>query len=822
MVWSAIGIISLFLALSGEGATPRSPEEHLGHPVGADFALVDWKEVSDYHHELAAASPRVDLRVLGSTEEGREFLLSLISSRENLERLDDIHQLNHRLSDPRGVSPAALEEALEHGRTILFISPGMHSTETSPAQFAMEFAYRLATSDAEPWRSAREELVVGLFPCTNPDGLDRVAHWYRRHVGTPYEATALDRLYQYYAGHDNNRDWFMLSLMETRLVTEQLYRVWRPQVYWDVHEQGSNRERFFVPPFRDPLNPNIDPAVIAGIDLLGTRGLMDMTRLGLSGISTGISYDMWWTGGNRNVPTRHNIVGLLTEAASVELATPVFLPREKLTAPRGLGAYRPSNRFPEPWPGGWWRLRQIIDYEMAFGESLLGSLAREPRLWRENSLELALRALARGRDEGPRGWLVPPDSNPDCAAVKRLLQVLFWTGVELHAARETFEVDGRPWPAGTILIRRDQPYGNHVKDLFELQRYPEGDSPYDVSGWTLPLLLGVHRVEVMDSLENIACETIRSPEAALVSFRGDPRITGDWLSSRNGNAWTTLIQGLADGRRYTWIGSGRRAGLFVPGEGVPDNSESPRSIEKLPRIGLYSPWRGHIPEGWMRWMLDHFEAPYRTVRNENLRAGALNQWLDVLILPGPSSRQLDRGRAEGTAPNELTGGLAPEGAVAIEEFVRGGGTLIAAGASSNWASELFRLPLADTTREESEFSCPGSVVRTVPESTPWTAGLPPSVAIFFSNSSAWRVLDEEEAGEADRDSSIPVQVQLRYAPRRVLLSGWMQGESAVQNRAAWVRADYGDGVVHLFGFRPQYRSWSQGAFHLLFRALFLR
>ena len=242
----------------------------------------------------------------------------------------------------------------------------------------------------------------------------------------------------------------MLTQIETRIVTDLLYSQWRPQVYWDVHQQGSSGERLFVPPFRDPLNPNLDPAIISGIDALGSRALLDLTRAGFSGISTGVSYDMWWNGGNRNVPVRHNIIGLLTEAASVRLASPMFLPKSDLRAPRGLDGYAPSNQFPNPWPGGWWRLRDIIDYELAFGRSLLGSLSRERETWLRNSLEVAQRTIDKGTESAPRAWIIPSD-NRDPDAVKRLVDVLLLAGVELHITDGSIKADGRNYPATSLV-----------------------------------------------------------------------------------------------------------------------------------------------------------------------------------------------------------------------------------------------------------------------------------------------------------------------------------------------------------------------------------
>jgi len=782
------------------------PAEHLGRPVGADFQLADWDEVRSYFERLATESTRVRTDTIGRTTEGRDFILSVISSEENLARLDELKEHARLLADPRGVDDERIASALDEGRVFLFISCAMHATEAAAPQFAMELAWNLATSDEEPWRSVRDEVVVLLAPSLNPDGQDHVVSWYRETVGTPYESSGLLKLYQYYAGHDNNRDWFMLTQAETRIVTEQLYKVWRPQVYWDVHQQGRGAERMFVPPFRDPLNPNLDAGVISAIGALGGRALHDMTRAGFSGVSTGVSFDMWWNGGNRNVPVRHNIVGLLTEAASVRLATPVFLVPNELRAPEG-SQYVPANGFPDPWPGGWWRLRDIIDYELAFGRSLLASLARERKHWLSNAYEASLRTIAEGAEGSPRAWLIPSD-NPDTAAVERLVEALLLAGVEVRVSDAPFVADGREWPAGTIVLRRDQPYGSHVKDLFEVQRYPEGRPPYDIAGWTLPLLMGVRRVELVEAFD-VPTRIVHAAGEALVGFDG-PALQN---SSADGNSWRAAVRSLARREAVTLVTDGDSAGALVAGrqEGI--------VAERMPRIGVFSPWRGSMDEGWMRWVLDHFEVPFVTVRNEMLRAGDLGSFLDVLVLPGPGSRDLDRGRWPGTVPQEYTGGLDPEGAVAIEEFVRAGGTLVAVQRSAGWAIDLFGLPLIDVT-EGTEFSCPGSVLRAIPQDNARTVGLAANLALFFSRALGWREMTGDERKQAGfKEEGPELEVLLRYAPTRLLLSGFIEEPEVLEDHAAWVRVPHGEGVVHLFGFRPQYRGWSQASFQLLLRAL---
>jgi len=762
---------------------------------------------------LAEASPRVAVERLGTSTEGRDFLVAVISSEANMANLDSIRAMTARIADPRGLDPASKQALITDTRAVVFVSCSLHATETAATEFGMQFSWLLATSDEEPFATARDELVVVVIPTVNPDGLDEVVHWYREHVGGPYEGSGLLRLYQLYAGHNNNRDWFALSQVETRHVTEQIYSVWHPQVYWDVHQQGGSRERFFVPPFRDPLNPNLDAGIITAIDALGSRALFDLTREGYTGVSSGVSYDMWWNGGNRNVPVRHNIVGLLTEAASVNIASPVFLEPSSLRPPRELLGYRPSNRFPDPWPGGWWRLSDIIDYELAFARSLLGSVTRERELYLANALEAAERAIAEGELGSPKAWLIPSD-NANRRGVRRLVEILILGGVEVFAAGAEFTADGRSWPAGSLVIPRGQPYGSHVKDLFEVQRYPDGPSPYDVAGWTLPILFGVRRVEVAGDFD-VPLTPVGS--AAEVGW-AEPR-RAEQLVAVDGDDWARLFRGLAAGHSAVWCSQGEPAGTWTLGE-KPEGATVSMDVERLPRLGVYSPWSGEMNEGWLRWVLEDYGLPYVTVRNEMLRAGELAEFLDVLVLPSVRGTRLDEGRAPGSVPDQYTRGLDPEGAVAIEEFVREGGRLVAMQSSAAWAIDLFELPLEDVLRgpDAIGFSCPGSVLRGVPGDGAPAAGLPASQPLFFSGGAAWKVR-EEQPGEERPEGAI--EILLRYAPTRVLYSGWVQEPERIEGQIAWARARHGEGDVHLFGFCPQFRSWSEAAFPLLFRAILL-
>lgn len=842
-------------------AAPPSPQEVLGRPVGTDFKLADWEQISGYIDQLGSQSPRVRVEKVGKTTEGRDFRIAIISSEKNLADLDRLKAQAKRIADPRGLSPGERKQLLETAKAFIFISNNMHSTEIASAEMSLQLAYTLATSEDEPWKSARDEVVVVIAPSTNPDGQDRVVKWYRQIVGTPYESARLPELYQWYAGHDNNRDWFMASLKETQIVTRLLYTEWFPQVYWDVHQQGSRSDRLFFPPFRDPLNPNLDPSIMTGIGALGSRVVADMTRSGLQGVSTGVKYDMWWNGGNRNVPVRHNIMGFLSEAASANLASPIFLEPRRVSSPRGLPADNvPSNHMPNPWPGGWWRIGDIVRYELAVAESLIGSVARERRYWLGLSLEAAERAIEAGIKEAPHAWLIPP-ANPDRGAARRLLRTLLLEGIEIGRAKEAFKADGVEYPAGTLVLPRAQPYGRFLKDLFEIQRYPSDMEPYDVTGWTLPLIMGVRRVRIEQPF-SVSTEPVTSADQAVETLGPDteeedpypwPHLRGDDSDGLRG-AIALLSEGVS--LRYDGHGDSSRPGAWIvprgqigkarrvlkkldlevvpgrPGAKRADARRGQRSaeavmeIEELPRVGLYAPWAASMNEGWTRWTFDELGLPYERLRNETVRAGGLRDRFDVIVLPSVSARVLHEGRPEGSVFPRYAGGLDPEGTMALHDFVQRGGTLIAVERSTDYVREVFDLPLQDAANDEA-FRCPGSILKTVPNGhNAWSVGLPPTQPVYFSRSRAFvpEAMSKPAGDQAPVSAVPPVgapEVLLQYPASRILLSGFLQGETAIAGAAAWVRVPVGMGQIHLFAIRPTYRSWTHSNFRMLVRAILL-
>ncbi len=547
----------VWVATALAAASVPTPESVIGHRVGEDFRLARWETIVTYFESLGQASDRVQVRRIGTTTEGRPFLLVEISGPETIRQLERYRALQHRLADPRLIADdAERQRVLREAKATVIITCSLHSTEVAASQMSMELAYELATRNDPEVREILENCIVLLVPCANPDGLDKVIDWYERWLGTPYEGGPMPWLYQKYAGHDNNRDWFMLNLTETRIVTRVLYHEWFPTILYDIHQMGNRGPRFFVPPFFDPVNPNVDPLIHQSLLIIGGHMATELAEAGKTGVVFKAIYDNWWQGGNRTTPYRHNVVGILTEAASVKIASPVFQEYHELRGGRrGMPQYAPAVNFPEPWPGGWWRLRDIVEYEKIATYALLRLSARYRDRFVANHLRLSEKALRLGREQPPYAWLVPPGQR-DPSAAAHMLEVLRLSGIEIHRATEPFEADGAPYPAGTYVLLAAQPYRNHLKDMMERQQYPDrrqypggpAEPPYDVAGWTLPLQMGVRSVEVVSAFD----AKLERVEGSMVAYSMFPLPKADeaagWAIGRSSNAdaaaiWKLLSEG---------------------------------------------------------------------------------------------------------------------------------------------------------------------------------------------------------------------------------------------------------------------------------------
>jgi len=380
--------------------TLPSPRSVLGFNPGDDRTIADWKQISDYFGRLDRASDRVQLQTIGKSTLGRTMFVAFISAPENIRNLEKYKAIQTKLADPRKVvGPAERDQLTAEGRTVVVISCSIHSTEIVASQMSMQLAYELASANDADTLSILRNTILILIPSPNPDGIDIVADWYRQTLGTSQEGTGPPELYHHYAGHDDNRDWFMMNLKETKAVTRLLWKEWFPQIVYDVHQQGANGSRFFVPPFYDPPNPHISPLLLRQVGLVGHKMAADVTAAGFKGILTNALYDTWWHGGFRTAPYYHNSIGILTEAASARLMSPSNVTHEQLSrsSSRGMrSALEVSTNFPNPWLGGTWRPRDIMQMEMIASRSVLSLASNYRAEYLRNFHELGKENLASG------------------------------------------------------------------------------------------------------------------------------------------------------------------------------------------------------------------------------------------------------------------------------------------------------------------------------------------------------------------------------------------------------------------------------------------
>lgn len=838
-----------------------SPEKYLGFQVGQDFRLANWSQISGYFRLLDEASDRVKVVELGQTTLGRPLLLAIITAEENMPRLEQYRKIQERLHDPRGLSPDEKVRLIKEGKAIVYISCSIHSTEIAASQMSLELAYRLASSNSIEIKNILNQVILLLVPSANPDGIDLVCDWYYRNLGTPFEASPMPWLYHYYTGHDNNRDWFMLTQKETQLMARVLYREWFPLLVYDIHQMGSNGPRLFLPPYQDPINPNLDPLLLRELYQLTGEAVISLTRAGKTGVATNTIFDGWYNTANRAAPLRHNALGVLSEAASANLASPIFLRPSDIRV-AGAGNDMQSTNL-EPWPGGWWRLRDIVDYEQIVALSFLKTISEKKERFLENYCLLAERQVHKGQNELPFAYLIPEDQN-DLPTALKLLEVIQQNGAEVHQADRAFKVGGMEYPAGTYVVLLAQPFRAFVKDLLESKSYPLPPGrdpaqylPYDEASWTLPLQMGVRVIEANEKFK--ASLKLLPP----VKFP-DGRITGKGkyliVDSRFNNSVILANRLLKNrlpvsflDRQITAGNKSYRAGSLVMersridlarlssltrGLGLEidslDSFEPARSQSlKEYRLAIYQPWTASMDEGWTRWVLEQFEFDFRVVHNAEIRAGRLEKYYTHLILPSLTTRTILEGRRLGEVPPEYAGGIGTEGVSALNSFVQNGGVLIAVENSADFAIEYFGLPLKNIIeprrprRSESEATgsssdrvrvySPGSILKVMVDgSRPEAYGYDREAAIFSYFSPTFEPIKTEGQVTA------LVQNLAWYPAFNPLLSGILLNGEKLQHKVAAATCDLGKGKVVLLGFDVIHRAQAHGSFKFLFNSIIYR
>jgi len=753
-----------------------APKDVLGFTPGDDRKLASWEQIVEYFKKLDAASDRVMFEEIGKTTMGAPFVYATISSPENLKNLEKYKLINAKLADPRKIGAGTLlsprgdsrekaaQQLIKQGKTIVLITHGIHSTEVGSTLSSMLIAHRLASSNEPEIKKILENTIVLIVPSLNPDGVDIVKNWYDKTLGTPYEGTSPPELYHKYVGHDNNRDWYAFTQVETQLTVDKIHNVWHPQIVHDIHQQGENGSRLFLPPYMQPVEPNVPKQIVEGYTELGNYMAKTLRDKGFQGITTNSTYDAWTPA--RAYSHYHGGVRILSETASAKIASPVTKKFEDLRASSddGYDPKKESDNFGPVWKGGEWKLANITDYMTTAAFSLLNHAADNRERWLSRFYEIGKEAVRPRKGDEPIAYVVR-----DWRDLNRLEEILTHADVEFE---EKIEKRGEEldW---ILLIKASQPYAAFAKAIFERQRYPDllddknnPIAPYDVTAHTLALLQDLD-VEAVSKLP------------------------------------TTVKDGVSG----------------------PNDFGECRQVRSHP-VFLYRAYVPSMDEGWTRFVLT--DKNWKPRENDcrrfevsqllNAQIHQNNLSSKTIIFPDQSPNQILNGYAKGTMPDEYTGGVGKEGVENLRKFVEAGGTLVFLNRASNFAIEQFKLPVKDVTAglARKDFYIPGSILRISLDLThPIAKGMPKESIAWFENSPAFEIQTDPLA----LSKNFRIIATYPKDPKNILLSGWALGAEKIAGKAALVEWKMGKGKIILFGFRPQYRGQSLATFPLLFNAI---
>ncbi|MFV1987245.1 MAG: M14 metallopeptidase family protein [Gemmatimonadota bacterium] len=845
-----------------------TPESVLGHTVGEDFYLATYEESIEYFQRLDAATDRVRLEVVGETSFGRPVYLALISSAANLAELDRYREIAQRLAHPRGLSDGEARTLAEEGKAIVWIDGGLHASEVAAAQHTMQLAYDLVTGDDDPEIAAiLDDVILMLWPSINPDGQTLIVDWYRSNLGNPHETASAPFLYQKYIGHDNNRDGYMINQIESRYVT-RVAREWEPHILYNHHQSAPFPTRIWIPPFAEPISPYVHPLMWRTVNLIGMAMSQALEERGQKGAThMGTAFDNWYPGFMDHANNFHNVASFLTETALYSYATPGFYTMGDFPASRR--DLRPQSLYSSPWEGGWWRLRDAVDYMLTASVSVLDVAAKYKTDLLYNRYQAGRDVIARYVEEPPYAFFIPEDQR-DPVAVVEMLRRLAFNGIEIDRLDQPVTQDGISHPAGTWVIRMDQEFANFVRQLFaiqeypDLREYPEGppDQPYDVSGWTLPEQMGVRVVAASSPLSATVREALSPVGGEALPWDADVGDASPWdsppgtgfdshpvaaairppagsvtgggralvVDAAQNNSFKAINRAWAAGGRVSFVpgsagtgGAGGTSGAYAI-TGVPDDAGLVRDLAlqarrgsvgtsmPRPRIGLYRPWSPSIDEGWTRWLLERYGFDLTSLRNSDVLAGGLNDRYDVIVITDMSAGQILDGFRKGSVPARYEGGLGAKGVREIDAFVRSGGTLVTLNRASMFAIDELHLPVRNVVLglPRDEYFQSGSIVELeVDPSHPVMSGMLARAHVVVGQSP---VFTTEEGFEGAILARYPVD----GSP---LVSGYLLGEEHLAGQAAAVEAKHGEGRVILLGMRPQWRGQPFANFRILFNAV---
>ncbi len=867
-------VAASYVVLQAAGPAIPTPESIFGFTPGADNRLATYDQTIEYLKKLAAASRSIRLVEAGRTTQGRTMYFALVSAPANLGRIDRLREIAQQLAHPRNLTDAQARALAREGRAFVHIDGGCHATEVAGPQMAPQLAYSLLTGTSDPViQEILANDVVMLWPTMNPDGMQMVGEWLATNAGTPFERSGLPRLYQEYVGHDNNRDGYMVNMIESR-VLEHFWRQWEPHIIYVFHQTAPFPARIWLPPFSEPVGLHAPPIVSREINMIGMAIAQGLDARGQVGAThMGTSFDAWYPGYVDYAPVFKNIPAFWTETAGNQAAPREYTPDDLPQAFRDL---RPQSLYSSPWPAGWWRLADAVNYNETAAIATLEYAAKYKDSLLYNRYQAGRDQIAKGKTTAPFAYVIHQQQRDPVAPVEMLRRLAFG-GVRVSQLTAEATIDGVSYPAGTWVVPTDQEFAAVAREVLDPQKYPDLRQypggppmrPYDAAGWTLPLQMGVQIAYASKPLEadvrarlaplgtpvapkgkatayNMTDAGDAAPFDSVpgIGFDSSPaaaaivpppgRVSGTGLTllvnpAQNNayrainRAWkqgasVALVPG-ASGARYAISGmtEAAQADVVKALALIAERTSAAAAPMKKPRIGLFQPWSGSIDEGWTRWLLEQYGFDFVVLRPEDFRT-PLGSRVDVVILAEDARIPVEgapaggaRGGGSRVVRPEYAYALTAADLQAFEAFIRSGGTLVAMNGATRWAVQQLKLPVKNAVEglKPEDFFLRGSIVDVRPDPTHPVMAGMPDRAAVFVDGSP--VFDTLEGFKGT--------VIARYAEAgSPLLSGYLIGEKYLLGKAAALDVELGQGHVVLLGFRPQWRDQSFGTFRVLFNA----
>jgi hypothetical protein len=840
------------------------PAKHFGFTPGSDYNLFTYEELIDYLMKLDKASPMVSTEMIGTSPMGKKMYIVFISSEKNITNLPKLREINKELALNPTLSEARRKEYLADGRVFFLATLSMHSSEVAPSQAAPLIAYQLVTTTDPLIKKYLDDVVYMMVPNHNPDGMDLIVENYKKYRGTQYEGASLPQVYHKYVGHDNNRDFISLTQEDTKAISRITSLDWFPQVMVEKHQMGSTGIRYFVPPAHDPIAENVDGELWSWTGVFGTNMLRDLTGAGLTGVGQKTIFDMYWPGSTETCIWK-NVIGMLTEAASVREASPIYIePNELQASGKGLSEYDKSINFPVPWQGGWWRLGDIVRLEIESTLSVIktASLHRSDILRFRN--DICRREVERGRSEPPYYYVVPA-GQPDQSELIRFVNLMREHGVKGYRLTADHTLDGINLKSGDFVYPLAQPFRAFVKEVMEKQEFPvrhyspggEMISPYDVTSWSLPLHRGLKtyeitsrdqafegKIKLLDEEYAPMQKSYRLPAVFPVSSNGS--FMAAFMAAGKGMKVSRLnrevqIEGKLHGKgSFVISGSDASALAAIAKEACTEPVYAggagtlPATEVTIPRIALVETYFSDMDAGWTRYLFDSYSLPYKIIRPGEFADADLAGEFDIIIFPNSSKNILMTGKpgSDGGAymsnyHPDYQKGMGKKGLEKLLLFINNGGTVISWGQSTDLFTGLLEMTVGDKTEEftlpfanradqakRDGLTIPGSLVRLeLKGEHPLTYGMPPSTGVFYRGNP----LFSTTVPRFDMDR----RVIGNFPEKEILLSGYCEKEELMSGKPAMIWLRKGKGQLVLYSFNPQFRASTQGAYKLLFNALFL-